>query len=234
MTTEVSVITPVYGNESTLAALADRVGAALDGRRWRLRFVIDASPDASGDVARRLAAADDRIAVSELSVNLGQHRALTFGLAEDGDAAAWVCLDADLQDPPEAIPAMLDLLAAGDVGAVFAGRRGAYESRARSLTGRLHRALLAGVTGLPADAGAFVALGPEARHALLRLQPPSIVAGVGVAGVATRSLPVERAPRPTGSTAWTSTARLRQSWRTLAWVGRHLIHPRVGPASAGR
>lgn len=129
---------------------------------------------------------------------------------------------------------MLDLLATDGVDAVFAGRRGAYESRARSLTGRAHRALLARITGLPVDAGAFVALGPEARDALLRLQPPSIVAGVGVARLATRSLAVERAPRPTGRSAWTATARLRQSGRTLAWVAHHVIRAPVGPASAGR
>jgi len=216
---DVVLVAPVYRNAATLAELADRVAAALDRRAWRLRFVVDACPEGSLAEARRLAEADpERVAVTLLAVNRGQHGALAEGLAAEDDAAAWACLDADLQDPPEAVPALLGRLAAGGVDAVFAGRRGSYESRARLVTGRLHRAALRRLTGLPADAGAFVALGPSAREAVVRLRAPSIVAAVGVAGVRAVSVPVERAVRPTGRSGWTTTARIRQSARTLAWV----------------
>ena len=79
-------------------------------------------------MAAQLAAEDPRIAVTVLAENVGQHRALAAGLAAEPEADVWVCLDADLQDPPEAVPLLLDRLARGDVDAVFAGRRGAYES----------------------------------------------------------------------------------------------------------
>jgi polyisoprenyl-phosphate glycosyltransferase len=226
---EVAVVTPVHGNQETLVELARRVAAALEGRTWRLRMVVDASPDASLDVARRLAAADPRIAVTGLDVNVGQHAALARGLAAEHLAHAWVCLDADLQDPPEAVPILLDRLAAGDVGAVFAGRRGTYESRARMATGRVHRALLRLVTGLPPDAGAFVAMGPAVRRGVLASGAPSIVAGIGAAGLACASVPVERHRRPSGSSTWTSAARARQSARTLWWAARQ-VAPR-GTAS---
>ena len=219
----VAVVVRVYLNAATLPALADRTGAALAGRRWTLRLVVDASPDESLEIARGLAAGDERVRVTALAANGGQHRALARGLADEADASAWVCLDADLQDPPEAVPLLLDRLAVGDVDAVFAGRRGAYEDPARRAGGRLHRAVLAALTGLPADAGAFVALGPPARAAVLRLGPPSVVAAIGVAGVPVASLPVERAPRPSGRSAWTAGARLRQSTRTLAWAARSRV-----------
>ena len=157
----IAVVVPVYGNAATLEALAARLADALAGRAWRLRFVIDASPDDSAAVAHRLAAADARIAVTDLTENVGQHRALAAGLAAEPEADAWVCLDADLQDPPEAVPLLLDRLARGDVEAVFAGRRGAYESLGRRLTGTLHRRVAARLTGLPADAGAFLAMRPR-------------------------------------------------------------------------
>ena len=217
----VSVVVPVFTNQATLSALAHRLGVALHGRRWRLRLVDDASPDASLAVARRLAAAQPHVHVTALPANLGQHRALLRGLFEEDGATAWVCLDADLQDPPEAVPLLLDRLSVGDVGAVFAGRRGDYEQGARLAAGRLHRAVLARLTGLPPDAGAFVALGPDARDALVRLWPPSVVAGIGVAGVRVASVPVERSARPVGRSTWTSTARLRHSARTLAWAAGH-------------
>jgi glycosyltransferase involved in cell wall biosynthesis len=222
---DVAVVVPVHGNAATLAPLAARVAAALAGRDWRLRLVVDASPDDSAAVAARLAGADARVAVTVLDVGGGQHRALARGLADEPGARAWACLDADLQDPPEALPALLDRLALGDVQAVFAGRRGAYEGRLRLLTGGLHRAALSGLTGLPRDAGAFLALGPAARAAVLAAVladgAPSLVAAVGVARLPVASVPVHRDTRPSGSSAWTSRARLRQSARTLVWAARH-------------
>ena len=215
-----SVVVPVYGNAATLPALAERVGNALAGRPWRLRFVVDASPDDSLAVARRVSEADDRIAVTALATNVGQHRALARGLSHEAGSDAWVCLDADLQDPPEAIPLLLDQVTVLGADAVFAGRRGAYEGLGRLFTARLHRMALAAVTGLPADAGAFVALGPAAREAVISLDGPSIVAAIGVAGLTVASVPVEREERASGSSAWTSAARLRQSRRTLTWALR--------------
>jgi polyisoprenyl-phosphate glycosyltransferase len=217
---DVAVVTPVYGNRDTLAVLVERLDLALAGRSWRLRFVVDASPDDSLAVARALAAGDHRLAITALDVNRGQHPALARGLADEPAARAWVCLDADLQDPPEAVPALLDRLAGADAGAVFAGRRGAYEGRARAATGRLHRRILAAVSGLPADAGAFVAVGPEARDAVLRSRAPSIVAAIGASGLPVASIPVTRSTRPSGRSAWTGPARLAQSGRTLAWALR--------------
>ena len=217
----VALVTPVYQNAATLEALSRRVGAALGDRPWTLRFVVDASPDDSLAVAHGLAAADARLAVTALPANVGQNCALLAGLAaSDAGAGAWVCLDADLQDPPEAVPALLDRLAAGDVGVVFAGRRGAYERRSRMVTGTLHRAAMARLTGLPPDAGAFLAMDRPSRDRLLALGPPGIVAGVGAARIPCASVPVVRAVRPAGRSAWTATARLRQSGRTLAWAWR--------------
>jgi len=221
--TRVVVVVPVYGNEPTLRPLAARIAAVLSGRDWRLRLVIDASPDDSAAVARGLAAGNSRIAVTELAVNVGQHRALARGLADEPDADAWVCLDADLQDPPEAVPLLLDRLSRGDVGAVFAGRRGSYESTARRLTGTLHRRIAARLTGLPPDAGAFLAMGRGVRRAVVAAVAdgaPSVVLAVARAGERTTSLPVPRDVRSEGRSAWTGRARLVQSVRSLAWAAR--------------
>ncbi len=216
----VAVVVPVYGNAATLPALVDRLAAALGEQTWTVRLVVDASPDESAAVASRLAAADPRVVPQVLTRNVGQHRALAAGLAAEGDADAWVCLDADLQDPPEAVPLLLERLAAGDVSAVFAGRRGSYESRLRLLTGRAHRALMSRLTGLPPDAGAFLAMDARARASVLALQGPSLVAAIGAARLPTVSVPVARDVRGSGSSAWTTRARLRQSARTLVWTLR--------------
>jgi polyisoprenyl-phosphate glycosyltransferase len=219
----VAVVVPVYGNAPTLRPLAERLAAALAGRDWRLRLVVDASPDDSAAVAGALSAEDPWIGVTVLTTNVGQHAALARGLADEPDAAAWVCLDADLQDPPEAVPLLLDRLARGDVGAVFAGRRGGYESSLRRLTGTLHRRVAARLTGLPPDAGAFLAIGPRVRDAVVTAVEsgaPSVVLAVPRAGLPVASVPVARDRRPVGRSAWSGWARLRQSARSLAWALR--------------
>jgi glycosyltransferase involved in cell wall biosynthesis len=219
----IAVVVPVYGNAATLEPLAARLGDALAGRAWRLRFVVDASPDDSAAVAHRLAAGDERIAVTGLTENVGQHRALAAGLAAEPEADAWVCLDADLQDPPEAVPLLLDRLDRGDVEVVFAGRRGAYESLGRRVTGTLHRRVAARLTGLPKDAGAFLAMRSAVRLAVLTEMAagaPSVVLSIGRSGRPVTSVPVARERRPVGTSAWTPRARLRQSWDSLRWALR--------------
>ena len=231
----VAVVVPVYGNAATLRPLADRLAAALPDRAWRLRLVVDASPDASAAVAAELARSDPRIAVTVLATNVGQHAALTRGLADEPDADAWVCLDADLQDPPEAVPLLLQRLDRGGVGAVFAGRRGRYESPVRRVTGTAHRWLAARLTGLPPDAGAFLALGPAVRDAVVAAvlagEAPSVVLAAGLAGAPLTSVPVARDRRPVGESAWTARARLRQSLRSLAWAAGRA---RVSGSRVGR
>ena len=210
----VALVTGVHRNAATLPALVERVGAAMGDVPWLLRLVVDASPDDSLAVA--LSLADDRVRVTSLAVNVGQHAALTRGLADEPDADAWVCLDADLQDPPEAVPDLVARL--GPYAVVFAGRRGTYESRARVLTGNAHRRLMTRLTGLPPDAGAFFAVDARGREAVLSAGAPSVVAAL--AGLPVTSVPVERDVREVGTSSWTTGARVRQSARTLWWAAR--------------
>jgi glycosyltransferase involved in cell wall biosynthesis len=219
----IAVVVPVYRNAATLSALTRRLGTALDGP-WTLRFVVDACPEGGAAEARSLAAADPRIRATVLPRNVGQHSAIATGLAAEPAADVWVCMDGDLQDPPESVPALVDALIQRRLEAVFAGRHGAYESPGRQLTGAAHRRILSALTGLPPDAGAFLAMGPRAReaviHGVLANGAPSVVVAAG-RGLPVGSIPVRRDPRLHGTSAWTSYARLRQSARTLAWAARH-------------
>ena len=99
----VAVVVPVYGNADTLEPLAARAGrgagrpglaAAVGRRRLARRQRADRAPAWPAAIAR--------IAATLLTENVGQHRALYAGLAAEPGADAWICLDADLQDPPEA------------------------------------------------------------------------------------------------------------------------------------
>src|SRR5205814_350062 len=120
----VSVVVPVYRNTETLEELHRRLDAALGaaGVDFELVFVEDACPAGSLAVLRRLEAADPRVGVLALPRNVGQHAAVLRGLARARGRAV-VVMDADLQDPPDAVPALLARRAQGPA-AVFAGRRG--------------------------------------------------------------------------------------------------------------
>jgi hypothetical protein len=97
--------------------------------------------------------------------------------------------------------------------------------------------VLAALTGLPADAGAFLALDARGRAAVLGHDAPSIVAAIGASRLPVVSVPVERAVRPTGSSAWTGRARLRQSVQSLVWAAAQRVQRSttsgVNPAGNG-
>lgn len=219
----VTVVSPVYRNEETLAELHRRVAAAVAdaGAALQLVLVSDASPDGSAAVLDRLAAGDPRVEPVLLERNIGQHRAVVEGLRRArGDVV--VVLDADLQDPPEAIPLLLAELRGGRFGAVFAGRRGRYESLARLATSRAFKRALSLAAGVPADAGMYVAMtrAVAERVAALAEPRPFVVAMIGCTGAPTTSIPVRRAradDRISGYTSWT---RLRTGLSALA----HVVH----------
>src|SRR5204862_2828687 len=156
-----------------------RLAGVLDanGESFELLFVDDGCPQRSFELIEELAAEESRGAGTRLAANAGQHRAVLVGLAE-ARGRRIVVMDSDLQDPPEAIPSLLRRLDGGDRAAVFAGRRGRYESALRLVTSRLFKLTLHLLTGLPRDAGLFVAMDRRMRGRLLalRVRRPFVVA----------------------------------------------------------
>ncbi len=102
-----SVVAPVYNEEGTIDEFYSRVRAALEGLNFELVLVDDGSTDSSATILERLAESDPRVRLVYLSRNFGHQTALTAGL-DHARGEAVVMLDADLQDPPELIPRMLD------------------------------------------------------------------------------------------------------------------------------
>jgi polyisoprenyl-phosphate glycosyltransferase len=112
---KLSVVVAAYNEEGNLPLLFARLRARL-GRRLGLEpefvFVDDHSRDRTPQVLAGLAAADPRVKVLRFSRNFGSHKAFTAGLEHcTGDAA--VILAADLQDPPETIPLLVEKWRAG-------------------------------------------------------------------------------------------------------------------------
>lgn len=218
--TDVSVVVPVYRNADTLRELHARVATTLEraGLSFELIMVDDACPAGSGAVIDGISGGDKCVRMVTMAVNGGQHRALLAGVAVA--AGRWtVLMDADLQDPPEAIPL---LIAAGEHGhaVIFAGRRGKYQSSRRMLTARLYRGLLHFVSGIPRDAGLFVAMRREVVERLLSLDgpEPSITSMICCTGFPMTSIPIVRTPRAMGVSTYSGWKRLRAAWRAFVWI----------------
>ena len=111
---ELSVVIPVYDNRGTLAELVERLHAALSPRAqsYELVFVDDGSRDGSLEYLEALAARDSTLRVFALATNFGSQAALCAGF-DLARGAAIVCMDADLENLPEDIPALLDELQHG-------------------------------------------------------------------------------------------------------------------------
>ncbi len=110
----VSVVIPVFNEERNLEPLYERLERVLEdlGQPYEVVFVDDGSRDRSLEFLRRLQEKHDAVRVIQLNRNYGQHAAVFAGLDHaQGDVI--VTLDADLQNPPEEIPRLLDKLSEG-------------------------------------------------------------------------------------------------------------------------
>ena len=157
---DLSVIIPIYNEESNIAELYRRLHGVLDGMSltggYELIFVNDGSHDQSLPMLKALAEQDERVRYFDFSRNFGHQIAVSAGLDHArGDAIS--IIDADLQDPPELIVDLYAKLRQGyDV--VYAKRRSRQgESYAKKLTAKLFYRILARITrvSIPVDTGDF-------------------------------------------------------------------------------
>ena len=103
-----SVVVSVYNEEKALEEFYRETTNVLGQISWdyELLFVNDGSRDGSQDILDRMAASDSRVRVISFSRNFGHEAAMIAGLDYSrGDGI--ICMDADLQHPPECIPDIL-------------------------------------------------------------------------------------------------------------------------------
>ena len=216
-----SIVIPCFNEHACLDELHRRVSAAATqavGASYEIIFVNDGSTDASWDLMEGLVARDPRCVAIDLSRRHGQQLALTAGLhACTGDRV--LVMDADLQDPPEILGAMMLEMDAG--AEVVYGERSARhgESLFKRLSARLFYRLINRVADVevPLDAGDFRLMSarvvqtlnsmPE-QHRFVR----GMVSWVGFKQVAVR---FERPPRLRGSSRYSFARMLRLAWDAI-------------------
>ena len=152
-----SVVVPVRNEAENLLELYQRLSTVLPGLTadYEIVFVNDGSSDTSLEILEKLHFEDRHVAVIDLSRNFGHQAALTAGL-DHVRGEAVVCMDADLQDPPEVVPQLVARWREGwDV--VYAIRRKRKEGFIKRLAYAVFYRLLGRIADVevPIEAGDF-------------------------------------------------------------------------------
>jgi dolichol-phosphate mannosyltransferase len=104
----VSIVVPCYNEQENIKALHERIADVMAQVTddWELVFVDNGSRDDSARTFSEVAAQDPHVTVLSLSRNFGSQAAYSSGIEyARGDAV--ICMDGDLQDPPEIIPELV-------------------------------------------------------------------------------------------------------------------------------
>jgi glycosyltransferase involved in cell wall biosynthesis len=202
-----SVVVPAYNEAEALPEFHRRLAKVLDqlDMSAEIAYVNDGSSDGTLGVLEALQQQDGRIGIVDLSRNFGKEIAMAAGLdCASGDAV--VIIDADLQDPPELIPALVEQWRAGydDVYARRLSRDG--ESFLKRTTAALFYRVIRRFSevDIPPDTGDFRLLSRRAVDALKQLRERHrFMKGLfNWVGFERTEVPYRREPRAAGSSKW--------------------------------
>ena len=210
-----SVVTPVYNGEASVAELCRRLSEVLPrvATQHEIIFVNDGSRDRSWEVISELSSQTPAVRGLNLMRNYGQHNALLCGIrAAKYDVI--VTVDDDLQHPPEEIPRLLARLHEGfDV--VYGAPKGEQHGLLRALASRITRLALSTAIGgeVAKNVSAFRAFRTRLREAFADYQSPFVSIDVLLTWATTRfgAIRVPFQPRHSGSSNYTFTKLVRHA-----------------------
>jgi dolichol-phosphate mannosyltransferase len=172
--TALSIVVPCFNEQECLAALHKRLGKAAKaavGQDYELVLVNDGSRDQTWQMMRDLAAKDRHVVAINLSRNHGHQLALTAGL-DMCRGESILIIDADLQDPPELLGDMMEMMKREEADVVYGVRTArAGETRFKRATAHAFYRMLARATevDIPLDAGDFRLMSRRALNVLLSM-----------------------------------------------------------------
>lgn len=202
----ISVVVPAYNEAAGLRTFHDRLLSAMaEVADWEVVYVNDGSTDLTLAAMEALRRTDGRVAVVSLSRNFGKEIAVTAGL-DHAAGEAVVIIDADLQDPPEVIPALIARWRAGFdmVYAKRSSRVGETWLKRRTARGFYRLMQRMGDLKMPEDTGDFRLMSRRVVDAVRQLRErhrfmKGLFAWVGYP---TTFVLYDRAPRYAGLSKW--------------------------------
>ena len=220
--TRLSIVVPCFNEQDCLAELHQRLSAAARqavGEDYELVLVNDGSRDSSWPTMQRLAKEDPRLVAVNLSRNHGHQLALTAGL-DLCRGEIILIIDADLQDSPELLSAMIETMREAGADVVYGVRRSrAGETAFKRATAHGFYRLLSRATevDIPLDAGDFRLMSRRALDALLAMPEQARFIRGMVAWIGFRQVPFayDRQERFAGETKYPIKKMIRFAFDAL-------------------
>jgi glycosyltransferase involved in cell wall biosynthesis len=203
----VSIVTPCFNESQGLLQFHSRLSNALrrSSVSAEIIYVNDGSADDTFDVIKSLQEKDDRVGAINLSRNFGKEHALTAGI-DNARGDGVIVIDADLQDPPECIPEMIDAWRDGyDVVAMKRNDRSTDTFFKRVSAACFYRILSKlSATRIPENVGDFRLLSRRAVDAIKAMPERNrYMKGIFAwVGFKTIELEYKRDPRFIGESKW--------------------------------
>lgn len=215
---KIAVIIPVYLNEATLEKLAARVVDTLSSLNlcFEIVFINDGSTDGSARTLDSLQKKHTEIHAITQPVNSGQQNAVRLGLKRT-NARFFVVMDADLQDPPEAITTLFYALLNTPNEAVFAQRTEQYQNKRRMFSSKAFKWLVRRIVNLPPNTGCFLIMTDSMTSRVLsfetkRFYLPGLVAK---SGLPIGTVGIEREYRAAGESSYRFMDRLSVAYSNI-------------------
>jgi len=202
-----SIIIPMFNEYKVLPLCLKRINNVVKNLdiTTELVFIDDGSDDGGAEYLEKQSSIHSSLKIVKLSRNFGKEAALTAGL-DYAKGEAVIILDADLQDPPELIPKMIEQWQSGVDVVLMQRRTRAGETWLKRASAYLFYRLLQRTSRLniPMDTGDFRLMSRRAVDALKQLPERNrfmkgLFAWVGMPTVV---LKYDREPRAAGSTKW--------------------------------
>ena len=218
---ELSVVVPMYDEQDVVQLFVDRLRPVLDslGREYEVLVVDDGSRDTTPALLDKARRDWPQLRVVRLRVNAGHQAALSAGLVRA--RGRWVAtIDADLQDPPETIEAMLAEAERTGADVVYGVRSDrSSDSWFKRVTARAYYRTIRRLVGghVPADAGDFRLMSRATVDAINRLPEQNRVLRLVVPalGFPDAEVTYRRVERAAGATKYPLSRMLRLSVDSL-------------------
>jgi glycosyltransferase involved in cell wall biosynthesis len=143
---DISVVIPLYNEEQSLAELSEKITAAIDNYSFEIIFVDDGSTDSSWKVITELNQKSSRVQGIRFRRNYGKSDALQTGF-EEAEGKFIVTMDADLQDDPQEIPALIEMLK-DDYDLVSGWKKKRHDPITKTIPSRFFNAVTRFTTGI--------------------------------------------------------------------------------------
>ncbi len=205
---KLSIVVPCFNEEEVIRKTYDRIHNVLESNsiNGEIIFVNDGSQDNTFSILNNIASSDTNVKILSFSRNFGHQPAVTAGISHSSGEMVLI-IDADLQDPPELLPQMINKLDSEQCNVVYGVRKERKgETYFKKASAKLYYKLLNALSevNLPVDTGDFRLIDKKVIDEFKRLNEKNKYVRGLISWIGFKQEPIyyERDPRTDGETKY--------------------------------